>query len=306
MGGGGVAAAALAAVLVEKGHGTDELVSRCRFGAWAGTGGDVVQDHLDLEARVGARLPVFSWFQRGGWDGDTAGRIAALAPEDPDVCLVAWEAWDVPFAEVVSGARDDFFGSWCDGAAGYPGRVIVRLFHEPNGDWYPWAVANGSGAVTSTEQWRQAWQRVVGIARERAPDVEFLFCPNSEDVGGIPAEEYWPGEEWVDLIGVDGYNWGWHADGSPYTTAAQVIGPMYDRLTALHRTAEFMVGEIGCAAHPGKSAWFERLFAEPGFPRLTQVAFFSEAKEEDWRLDSDAATLDVVRQQLARAPQSPI
>jgi len=304
LGGGAVAAAALAAVLVDRRPDTTDLVTRCQFGAWSKRGTDVVQDHLDLEARLGVRLPVFSWFQRGGWDGDTAGRIAALAPEDPDDCLVAWEAWDLPFADVLSGARDDFFHAWCAGAAGYPGRVIVRLFHEPNGNWYPWAVASGSGAVTSPEQWRHAWQRVVGIARGTEANVEFLFCPNSADVGGIPAEEYWPGAEWVDLIGVDGYNWGWHADGSPYTTAEQVIGPMYDRLTALHRTAEFMVGEIGCAAHENKSSWYEGLFTSPKFPRLTQVAFFDEAKEQDWRLDSDGATLDVVRRQLARAPRS--
>jgi beta-mannanase len=158
--------------------------------------------------------------------------------------------------------------------------------------------------VTDPEQWQEAWRRVVGIARgQGATNVAFVFCTNTNDVGGVPAEAYWPGAEWVDVVGVDGYNWGWDAAGRPQVTAEQVIGPMYRRLTALHPTAEFVVGEIGCAAGPGKAAWHEALYRSRRFPRLTRVAYFHEAKEQDWRLDSDEATLRVHRRYLARAPR---
>jgi hypothetical protein len=76
---------------------------------------------------------------------------------------------------------------------------------------------------------------------------------------------------------------------------------MYDRLTALHPTAEFLVGELGCAEGAGKAAWFQDLYRLPAFPRLTRLAFFSERKEHDWRLNSDPATLRVNREQLSRA-----
>lgn len=301
----GVGAAVLTAVVTSRGPAMADLASRCRFGAWSATGAGLVADHLALEELVQARLPVFSWFQRGGWDQDAAARIASIDPADPYDSLVAWEAWDLRFDEVLSGARDDFFRTYAAAAGSYPGRVVVRLFHEPNGDWYPWSLASGSGMVATAHQWQQAWQRIVAMVRERVDNVEFMFCPSSEDVGGTPMEEYWPGPEWVDVIGVDGYNWGWHPDGSPWLTAEQVIEPMYRRLTALHPTAEFTVGEIGCAAHTNKAQWHEHLFTSQEFPRLTQVAFFHEAKEHDWRLDSDQATLDVVRRHLARAPWWP-
>jgi beta-mannanase len=172
-----------------------------------------------------------------------------------------------------------------------------------NGDWYPWAVASKDRLVASVDQWRQAWRHVVDIARSRkATNVRFMFCPNTNDVGEYPAERYWPGPEYVDVIGVDGYNWGWNADGSPFTTAEQLIAPMYSLLTGLHPAAEFMVGEIGCAAHENKADWHVALFASKRFPRLSTIAFFHEKKEHDWRLNSDPRTLTVVRENV-RAPR---
>ncbi|MGY2078738.1 hypothetical protein [Modestobacter sp. SYSU DS0657] len=60
---------------------------------------------------------------------------------------------------------------------------------------------------------------------------------------------------------------------------------------------------VGCAAGPGKARWLEQLHTSPDYPRLTQVALFHEDKEEDWRLDSDPASLRVSRRYLSRAPQ---
>lgn len=298
-------AAVTAGVALRRDDDLPELATRCRFGAWSALGGTPVEDHRALEARLGAPLPVFSWFSAlHDWDHRTAGGIAAFDPADPYDCMVCLEPWDTRLADVVSGARDEYFRRWVDGARAYPGRVLVRLMHEANGNWYPWSVAHDGDAVTGPEQWQEAWRRVVGIARgQGATNVAFVFCPNTNDVGGVPAEAYWPGAEWVDVVGVDGYNWGWDATGRPQVTAEQVIGPMYRRLTALHPTAEFVVGEIGCAAGPGKAAWHEALYRSRRFPRLTRVAYFHEAKEQDWRLDSDEATLRVHRRYLARAPR---
>jgi beta-mannanase len=133
----------------------------------------------------------------------------------------------------------------------------------------------------------------------QAGNVFFMFCPNHIDIGRYSAEDYWPGRDWVDVIGVDGYNQKWTADGKPQHRAEDIIAPMYRRLTALHPTAEFMVGEIGSAAHPNKSVWQEALYTSTRFPRLTQIAFFHERKSEDWRLDSDPDTLRINRQYLA-------
>lgn len=300
---------AAALVLPAGRNSTRPLVDRARFGAWAATSGQVVPDHVALEELVRAPLPVFSWFQplADPWDGETTRQIAALDTGDTYDCMVCWEAWGVRLSDVAAGGWDQQIAAYMTAAGAYPGQVLIRLFHEPNGTWYPWALANENRLVNSADEWRAAWRRVVRVAREQhADNVQFVFCPNTDDVGGIAAEEYWPGHEWVDVIGVDGYNWGWSDDGVPEKTAEEIIAPMYQRLTALHPTAEFMVGEIGCVPHAQKGAWFRALYQTPRFSRLTRVAFFHEDKEEDWRLDSDRSSLEVHRTYLRRADAADI
>ncbi|MBT0772574.1 hypothetical protein KIH74_26760 [Kineosporia sp. J2-2] len=275
------------------------LAERCRFGAYSSLGGDLLGDHLRLEQSVGARLPLFSWFKdwNTGWEPWLADQLAAR-PGSYD-CMLAWEAWGVGLGDIVRGWRDDYLWSFFDGAARYPGRVIVRLFHEMNGSWYPWSLAGPQRTVTDAGQFRDAWRHVVDLARAHGtPNLQFLFCPNAFDDGGTPMEEYWPGADLVDLIGLDGYNWGWLPDGSPQHDPEALIRPMYDRLCALHPNAAFLVGEIGCAPGPGTARWYEDLYRSTSFSRLTGLAFFNQRKERDWRLDADPAALRVHRHYL--------
>jgi hypothetical protein len=280
---------------------TGPLAQRVRFGAWAKYGNGPVDDHVRLEGVLYTKLPVFSWFQSfGAWDDTTAIRIAALRPEQPYDSLLCWEAYGVPFDNINRGLLDRYFSDFFIGAKTYPGRVIIRLFHESNGDWYPWSAANRHATVSGPTDWKRAWRRIVGMARQvEASNVKFMFCPNHIDLGKFRAEDYWPGQEWVDVIGVDGYNRKWSSAGRPQHTAEDIIGPMYHRLTSIHPTAEFMVGEIGSAAHPQKAAWHEALYRSTWFPRLTQIAFFHDRTGANWRLDSDPDTLRINRQYLA-------
>jgi hypothetical protein len=280
---------------------TGPIAQRVRFGAWARQGHGLVDDHVRLEGLLYTKLPVFSWFQSfGAWDTGTADRIAAIRPDQPYDSMLCWEAFGVPFENINRGLLDRYFSDYFVAAKRYPGRVIIRLFHESNGNWYPWAAASRNATVDGPNDWKLAWRRIVGMARRvQAGNVFFMFCPNHIDIGKYRAEDYWPGREWVDVIGVDGYNQEWTSRGKPRHAAEQIIAPMYHRLTKLHPTAEFMVGEIGCAPHKNKAFWHEALYESTRFPRLTQIAFFHESKGENWRLDSDPDTLRINRQYLA-------
>ncbi len=284
--------------LSDSGLDLPPLYRRCRFGAWAGGDSDLVTNHRTLERRLGARLPLFSWFQawEGGWNQNVASQIAGLSTSPAYDCVVAWEAWNVNFRDIMSGAHDARLHDFFSQSRSYPGSVTVRLFHEMNGNWYPWTVASSTSNVASVDDWIRGWRHVVDAARAAgAINTRFMFCANMNDVGGIPVERYWPGEEYVDLIGLDGYNWGWNGDGTPLVSAQALIGPMYARLTSLHRTAPFEIGEIGCAENPGKAQWLENLYRSRDFPRLGGLLFFSEKKEQDWRLDSNQRCLEVSR-----------
>lgn len=87
--------------------------------------------------------------------------------------------------------------------------VMVRLFHEMNGDWSTWCA---SSYGRETWRFRVAWRRIVDLFREQgATNVVWVWCPNAgshPDAGWNSKWEYWPGDAYVDWVGVDGYSWG--------------------------------------------------------------------------------------------------
>jgi hypothetical protein len=96
------------------------------------------------------------------------------------------------------------------------GRAVIRLGHEANGTWYPDNV--GDTALEESE-WAEFWRRTV-TAMRTVPGAHFSFdwCVNA-GVRPIPFAAYYPGDAYVDTIGVDVYDagvpagvtdrWGW-------------------------------------------------------------------------------------------------
>jgi len=80
------------------------------------------------------------------------------------------------------------------------GKSVVRIGWEFNADWYPWA------AKHDPESWIAYWRRAVTTMRSvPGADFKFDWCA----AGGwssFRAEKAYPGDEYVDIIGLDFYN----------------------------------------------------------------------------------------------------
>jgi beta-mannanase len=121
----------------------------------------------------------------------------------------------------------------------------------------------------------------------------------------------WPGVDYVDVLGIDGYNWGADANGNSWRDFSTIFAKMYDVLTALHPTAPVWVCEVG-SKEPSiddgspidpehdKAKWWNDMFNLQTFPRITALTAFNVAKERDWRIESSTASLTAVKNQLAR------
>ncbi|MCU1435378.1 MAG: hypothetical protein JWR71_2103 [Pseudarthrobacter sp.] len=274
------------------------MVKRCRFGAYAANEPYPVDPHFDLEARLGGtKLPVASWFQAWGasWITSEADKLAARGNYD---ILLCWELHKINFDSILRGEHDAYIRSYVAAAATYPNLVVLRPFHESNGNWYDWAPGSGRGYVRDARQWKEAWRHVVRTART-VPDssrVKFYWCMNGGDAGGPSMESLWPGREWVDIIGADAYAWGGPAGG----TFAQIHADAYRRITALHPTAEYWVGETGLDNQKGTTEWYREAYRSREFPRMTTVCWFHT---DNFMVDRDKGSLAVHRAELRRAPQ---
>jgi hypothetical protein len=127
----------------------------------------------------------------------------------PVVSLEPWYAGSgvlqpqFTLASIVAGDHDELLRRNARTIARADGTVVIRFAHEMNGDWYPWSErSNGN----RPGEYVAAWQYVHRLfVSEGASNVLWLWSPNVTTYLPYPLEDLWPGEGYVDLVGVVGY-----------------------------------------------------------------------------------------------------
>jgi mannan endo-1,4-beta-mannosidase len=272
---------------------------------------------LARESQLGYRFPIVGGLYYT-FDTVWSQHEAARAPARGRELLVCWmpeKSNDVvTMTAIADGSHDAHVDQMLAGMRAFPGPVVVRWGHEANGNWYPWSAANTGGRAShsSPQDYVAAWRHIV--ARERAlpgaSNISWFWCANANDVpsaGGkaYSLEQYWPGEQWVDFIGCDGYN-----EPHSWTSFDSVFAKPYRRITALS-AKPFWIGEVGCHEPlPGqsgtKSGWIADMLKSRRFPAMQALCYFDydarPSGRADWRLDSTAGTFDAVRSVFASVP----
>lgn len=196
-------------------------------------------------------------------------------------------------ANILRGDFDAYIDAWAVGLARYGQPVYLRFAHEMNGDWYPWgAGVNGNTTMDYVTAWRYVHGR---FAAARAYNVRWVWTPMVWQ--SISLADVYPGDAYVDWIGLDGYNWGtvapsWRTPG--WQSFADVFERDYQSLAAL-TSKPIMIAETASAEEGGdKAIWISDAFnvqLPRNFPRVRAVVWFNFNKETDWRIDSSPAAL---------------
>jgi hypothetical protein len=215
----------------------------------------------------------------------------------PMVTLEFWSTQTGGVSTITNGSKDAYLIAFADAAKAYGGEVWLRPFHEMNSNWYPWA---GATAGNSAAKVVAAWNHVRQVFASRgATNVKFVWCVNNESVPNTPAnsiQSYWPGDANVDLLAIDGYNFGTSASWSTWRSFGSVMGSSYAAVTALSAKPLFLA-ETGCVEQGGnKAAWISGMFASLSttYPRIAGVCWFNvndTTANTDWRIDSSPGSL---------------
>ena len=263
--------------------------------AWQSKKHAVVNLFTDWCSRTKTLDNLFNQQLPGIW---TNGNVPVITWE-PYLCSPAATPVDVE-ARAARGDYDSYLNGWATRMKAFLSgpdrtlgtaddrRVYIRLAHEMNGNWYPWGAAVGGN---SPADYVLMWQRVRGIFWSKGLDattVQWIWAVNHEDVGSLRAEDYYPGPEYVDWIGIDGYNWGASQSWSTWSTPEAVFGPMVARLSyigkpvALTETASSSV-RPGAVDVTAKSQWITELFSyATSTIGARMIVWFNEDKETDW------------------------
>lgn len=288
------------------------------------------QAFADLQQQTGRLAKVYMNFQN--WSGEWtqfSTRLADNCVKHGGVFMVVWtpsgskaegqtdSEWTC--AAVAAGKHDAYIRKYAQDVAKWSGQqrkpLMIRFAHEMNGGWYPWGVAfkkdgrrhNGNTPGDYVAMWRHVW----GIFKEAGADnVTWVWSPNilyiNENNSPEQAEaDYaalYPGDDYVDWIGLDGYNNGLKAR---WKTFAELYEPSYRAITKISAKplmiAEFGCSEKGAPSGTSKAAWIAQAYADIPlqFPRVRLVNWFDRDKtkqgETDWRFNSSPEALDAYR-----------
>ncbi|MBK5284677.1 MAG: T9SS type A sorting domain-containing protein [Bacteroidia bacterium] len=88
--------------------------------------------------------------------------------------------------------------------------VIFRPFHEQNGGWFWWGLRQTAPVVPTAVDFATVWQYTFNYftATKQLHNIIWMFSPSVVETGNSFAPElyYYPGNNYVDIIGLDEYN----------------------------------------------------------------------------------------------------
>ena len=226
----------------------------------------------------------------------------------PRDLLLSWEPWRIgagPFDQpefalknIIAGRFDAYLRAFADELARIERIVYLRSMHEMNGNWYPWcASVNGN----TCKDYLSAWCHIQDVVAPRvSSNIKWVWTPYAQSypVNTVDIiQDLFPGDDRVDWVGIDGYNWGTSRPWSEWQSFEQIFSEAYQVLTAISRRP-VMIAETACAEAGGnKPSWLTEAFCvlKTRFQRVNMLIWFDANKECDWTIASSRASLEAFR-----------
>ncbi len=204
------------------------------------------------------------------------------------VPIITWEPWLTDFdddlhshlkekesrsknglKDISEGSYDFYLEKWVHDLKLFEQPLFIRMGHEMNDPYrYPWGPHNNEPA-----HFIAAWKHIVDYFRNAGIDnVIWVWSPH---IAYGLFEQYYPGDEYVDWIGVGTLNYGTVATWSQWWTFDEIFGIHYEELNQFNKP--IMATEFGSLAVGGdRVKWYKDAFCEfpEKYPELKSMLFF--------------------------------
>jgi hypothetical protein len=186
---------------------------------------------------------------------------APLVVAGTDVLVLSLRPWPTALGgQLAAMAAGDYDAEYTADAQSFLARgynadnLILRPMWEFNGAFYPHSIVtsvNPGGAADYVTGWR----RMVDRIRAVIPGMRFDWCPLRLTLTEAQVEAAYPGDAWVDYIGMDAYNWRSGTDDLALrwtrlvqggTTPGSLVGLQWHRDYAEAHSKQMSFAEWGC------------------------------------------------------------
>ncbi len=218
------------------------------------------------------------------------------------VLFVTWEPWHamgkkgINYDELLSGKWDKYIKNFASKLKGINKPVFLRFAHEMNGNWYPW-----SGAHLGKDKYKALYRHVKDVFDEiNTTNVKWVFSINWEDV---PKENnyilHYPGDEYVDYVGIDGYNWGNTKSWSRWMSFKEIFETRYDEVVN-NVEKPVWISEFSSTSSGGdKTIWIKEAMNDIKYmEKIKGFVLFNVDKETDWSFSAERTSGKEFKSQL--------
>jgi Glycosyl hydrolase family 26 len=212
-----------------------------------------------------------SWSWEDNVDGVTTRSQPAYAPR-----------------KIAAGAYDSYVRATAKLVKSLHCTLFLRFDHEMNGTWYPWGlgtVGMHNRPAAYVAMWRHVWKI---FRRQGVHNVIWVWSPNLLYPGGVDRlGQMYPGNAYVDIVGLDGYLRG------PKATISSAFGGILTKLASVAPQKPWLVAETGVSGGAKQPAGLKALLHMVATnKRLIGLVYFDQdGPRADWRFTTTRKSL---------------
>jgi len=254
-----------------------------------------------FEQLIGRKLRIDHHYY--GWSGDSQMFPAAIDRWDVAngrIPLISWQGTDLN--SIISGSQDSVIKSRARRVKSFGHPVFISWGYEMNGDWNSWSgIKNNSpGTTNGPAKYVAAWRRIQKIFdKVGAKNATWVWTPNDRDVPSAAWNHwtnYYPGDDYVDWVGVDGYNWGRLESWSTWTPFESLYRGVYRDYAG---RKPIMVVETGSVEQGGdKGAWIAGMWKTLVYRYPAIKAIIWMERGPHWMVETSSSAVDSFRRMV--------
>lgn len=257
------------------------------------------------------------------WDETEAIREAGSIPFVRMMPRIDWTedqpSSDYKFMDIIEGKYDLDLHQYARDVKGFGTPLFIEFGTEVNGHWFPWS-GSFQGELNTDygdpnlpdgpERFRDAYRHIVEIFREeRVTNATWFFHVNYSSVPDEDwnrMEQYYPGDNYVDWIGVSVY--GPQVPGDEWSNFNILMDDVYSELAAVSKNKPLAILEFGAIEDSKevdlKATWIKSVLnsiTSGQYPRIKAISYWHSSWENEdgsisnMRLDSSPESLEVYR-----------
>jgi hypothetical protein len=226
-----------------------------------------------FETNAGKTVSIEHYGQPPPWSQAFAPGVASLVTNRNAIPMMDMVSQTVPLVDIANGVYDTQLTSWANAVKSWNRPIFLRWNHEMNGTWFNWGAQAASNPTAFVNSWRHFKDICDGVG---ANNIAWVWCPNTVFSGSTALSSLYPGDAYVDWIGIDGYNWGSVKGG--WVSFDTIFQTTYNQILGIAPSKPLALCEIGCHDEAGqnKGAWLDDMFAKlPNYDAIKALVWFN-------------------------------